>query len=253
MNLLLNDFLIEPETDILSALKMLDYNMRGFLIVASKGILQGTLTDGDIRRGLISGRSLLDTVLHCCNQECTYFYAGMPFSGIMETFKNRKISFLPIVNADDVVVNVITRAQMQVLLLYDAEPSTYEEFINIDESLIDYAVHPRPWGFYKTTVLNNLFQSKIISINPKAALSLQYHNRREEYWTIVHGNGIAQIGDSIKPVLGGSSLFIPRGCRHRLINSSDEENLIISEVQIGDYFGEDDIFRIEDRYGRVQT
>lgn len=49
----------------------------------------------------------------------------------------------------------------------------------------------------------------------------------------------------------GSSIFIPKGCKHRLTNTDDKESLIITEVQIGDYFGEDDIIRYEDIYGRI--
>lgn len=106
-------------------------------------------------------------------------------------------------------------------------------------------------GFFKTTVLNDYFQSKIIHVKPQAALSLQMHNHREEHWIVVHGAGKVQIGESFIQVQGGSSLFIPKGCKHRLINTSKTESLVLTEVQIGDYFGEDDIIRFEDNYGRV--
>ena len=88
-------------------------------------------------------------------------------------------------------------------------------------------------------------------MEPNKKLSLQSHNCREEYWIVVHGYGQVQIGDSIKNVECGSSLFIPKGCKHRLINLSKSESLIISEIQIGSYLGEDDIIRYEDEYGRV--
>lgn len=88
-------------------------------------------------------------------------------------------------------------------------------------------------------------------IKPGGHLSLQSHSHREEHWIVVHGNGIVQLDDSYLPVTCGGSVFIPKGCRHRLINSDEKENIIITEVQIGDYFGEDDIFRYEDVYGRV--
>ena len=54
-------------------------------------------------------------------------------------------------------------------------------------------------------------------------------------------------------LVAGSSVVIPRGCKHRLINTSQTDFLVVSEVQIGDYFGEDDIVRIEDIYGRIDT
>ena len=68
---------------------------------------------------------------------------------------------------------------------------------------------------------------------------------------MVHGKGTVQIDDSVLNVTCGSSVFIPKGCKHRLTNTDKAENLIITEVQIGDYFGEDDIIRYEDVYGRV--
>ena len=60
-----------------------------------------------------------------------------------------------------------------------------------------------------------------------------------------------QLDDSVFEVHCGSSIYIPKGCKHRLTNTDDKENLIITEVQIGDYFGEDDIIRYEDIYGRI--
>lgn len=69
---------------------------------------------------------------------------------------------------------------------------------------------------------------------------------------MAHGNGAVQIEKSIINVSCGSSLFIPKGAKHRLINTDETENLIITEVQIGDYLGEDDIIRYEDIYGRTK-
>lgn len=83
-------------------------------------------------------------------------------------------------------------------------------------------------------------------------MSLQSHNHREEYWIVVHGIGIVQLDASFFPVTCGSSVFIPKGCKHKLTNTDKKENLIITEVQIGDYFGEDDIIRYEDIYGRAK-
>ncbi len=57
--------------------------------------------------------------------------------------------------------------------------------------------------------------------------------------------------DSILAVEQGRYVYIPKGCKHKVINSSINENLILAEVQLGDYFGEDDIIRYEDKYGRV--
>ena len=58
------------------------------------------------------------------------------------------------------------------------------------------------------------------------------------------------MGESIKNVSSGSFIYVPKGCKHKLINTSSEEFLMVAEVQLGDYFGEDDIIRYEDKYGR---
>ncbi len=105
-------------------------------------------------------------------------------------------------------------------------------------------------GGYWTSILNNYFQSKVITVKPGGQLSLQSHVHREEHWTIVYGKGTVRLDDSIINVSRGQVIYIPKGCKHRLINTDKKENLIISEVQIGDYFGEDDIIRYEDAYGR---
>ena len=99
--------------------------------------------------------------------------------------------------------------------------------------------------------MNEHFQSKVITVFPGKRLSLQAHKRREEHWIIAHGTGTVQIDDSVIECGSGDSFFIPKGAKHRLSNTSETENLIITEVQLGDYFGEDDIERFEDDFGRV--
>lgn len=88
-------------------------------------------------------------------------------------------------------------------------------------------------------------------VNPKGILSLQEHKRREEHWVIINGEGRVTLGDSVKNVHAGDFIYIPKGCKHRLENPSGSEYLMVAEVQLGDYFGEDDIIRYEDIYGRV--
>ena len=146
--------------------------------------------------------------------------------------------------------NIITKGQLHALLLQDMHADINYDFTTLDDSVVDYEIFQRPWGFYKTTVLNDYFQSKVISVKPGQQLSLQSHNHREEHWIVAHGTGIVQIEKSIINVRCGSSLFIPMGAKHRLTNTDEKENLIITEVQIGDYLGEDDIVRYEDIYGR---
>ena len=136
-------------------------------------------------------------------------------------------------------------------MLQDINADLSYHFDELDDNVVDYEIFQRPWGFYKTTILNDYFQSKVISVKPGQQLSLQSHNHREEHWIVAHGKGVVQIEKSEIKIESGSSLFIPKGAKHRLINTDTKDNLIITEVQIGDYLGEDDIVRYEDIYGRV--
>ena len=109
----------------------------------------------------------------------------------------------------------------------------------------------RPWGSYKSLAAGTGFQVKHLIVKPGAALSLQSHARRAEHWTVVRGRGVVTC-DAREFALGvNESTMIPLGSKHRIRNEGDEPVEII-EVQLGDYLGEDDIVRYEDRYGRVE-
>ena len=255
MNTYLEKFIITSGTTKLDALKKIDMNKKGFLLVCDKNetgyVFKGTLTDGDLRRAIIKGEGTDTSIDTAYTKNCQTLSVSDSFSRAIEIFKDGRISFLPILDQQGCVINVITKKQLHTLLLTDSYVDFTYDFSQLDENLQDYEIFSRPWGFYKTTVMNNYFQSKIISVLPGASLSLQSHNRREEYWVVAHGEGIVQIGESMIQVKCGSSLFIPKGCKHRLTNTDSEKRLILTEVQIGDYFGEDDIIRYEDIYGRA--
>lgn len=237
---------------LLDVIKKIDENKNGFVIVVNdKNRVEGTITDGDVRRALIVGKGLSTTVEDICVKTCTKLNKKQDLTVAIDLFKNSAIKFLPIVDSDNVLTNIVTKNQMHALLLQDIQADLTYKFFDLDEKIVDEEIYHRPWGFYKTTMMNDYFQSKIISVNPKSQLSLQSHNRREEHWIVAHGVGTVQIGESVIDVKCGSALFIPKGCKHRLTNTSESEALIITEVQIGDYFGEDDIIRYEDIYGRV--
>jgi len=108
----------------------------------------------------------------------------------------------------------------------------------------------RPWGTYTTIKEEPGYKVKRITVRPGQSLSLQYHHHRAEHWTVVHGQGIVQIGDDEHLTGPGEHRYIPLGERHRLTNKGEEE-LVLIEVQIGGYLGEDDIVRLQDMYGRA--
>lgn len=248
----LRQFIINPSANVLDALDKIDKNKRGFLVVLDEtGTVLGTLTDGDVRRALISGKRMKDRVEYIYNQAFLALCANEEIGTAIELFKNEKIKFLPVTDLKNRLVNIITKSQLHAILLQDIHADLFYDFTGLDDTITDHEIFDRPWGFYKTTVMNDYCQSKIICIYPEAQLSLQSHEHREEHWIIVHGRGVVQIGESLLKGDCGASFFIPKGCKHRLTNIDKKESLIVTEVQLGDYFGEDDIYRYEDVYGRM--
>ena len=108
----------------------------------------------------------------------------------------------------------------------------------------------RPWGSY--TILEDGDDCKVkrLTVKPGHVLSLQLHNRRSEHWTVVNGTAKVRIGEREFLLNANESAYIPMNTVHRLENPTAQDIHLI-EVQCGDYFGEDDIVRLEDRYGRV--
>ncbi len=114
--------------------------------------------------------------------------------------------------------------------------------------LVHRTVH-RPWGSYTTLEEGERFKIKRIVVKPGQSLSLQLHHHRSEHWIVV--SGMARVVNDTKEFLLNSneSTFIPAGHQHRLENPGVID-LVLIEVQSGDYLGEDDIIRFDDLYGR---
>lgn len=247
----MQNFCVKENSTIIDALKIIDNNKKGFaLLIDDQNMLLGVLTDGDIRRALISGKKLHDMALDVCNKKFIYLNVDAELKYAIDIFKDDKVKFIPILNHQGQAVNVITRNNLHAILLKGIFPDLSYDFTTVDDTIVDYEIYQRPWGFYKTTILNDMFQSKVINVRPKGELSLQMHKKREEYWIIVNGKGKVVLDESIIEVKEGSTIFIPKGCKHRITNTSDEISLIFIEVQRGTYFGEDDIIRFDDIYGR---
>lgn len=110
----------------------------------------------------------------------------------------------------------------------------------------------RPWGSYESIDQGERFQVKRIIVNPGAQLSLQLHHHRAEHWIVVKGTALVTNGDREDLLTENQSTYIPVGVSHRLFNPG-KIPLELIEVQSGAYLGEDDIVRLEDRYGRTST
>lgn len=109
----------------------------------------------------------------------------------------------------------------------------------------------RPWGTYTVLEEGPRFKIKRIVVKPGAALSLQMHHHRSEHWVVVQGMARVVNGGEPRLVSANESTFIPAGHKHRLENPGVID-LVMIEVQSGEYLGEDDIVRFEDQYGRIK-
>ena len=108
----------------------------------------------------------------------------------------------------------------------------------------------RPWGWFESLALEDHFQVKRIFVKPGAALSLQSHSYRSEHWIVVAGTAKVTIDDEVKLVTEGQSVYVPLGAKHRMENP-EKQPMVLIEVQVGTYFGEDDIIRYDDVYART--
>ena len=115
--------------------------------------------------------------------------------------------------------------------------------------MISIEKEERPWGRFFVIHNEQNYKLKRIEVDPGGRLSYQYHNKRSEAWTIIEGTGTITLNGQIKDHYSGETIVIPQGVKHRIFNNGNKKVVFI-EVQTGEYFGEDDIVRIEDDYNR---
>lgn len=113
-------------------------------------------------------------------------------------------------------------------------------------------IEKRPWGGFRVLEDTPAFKAKRIWVLPGHRLSYQKHFHRSENWVVVEGNGTVTLDGKERKLSKGETVHIPVETAHRLTNTGTKP-LTIIEVQLGDYFGEDDILRLEDDYGRTPT
>lgn len=115
----------------------------------------------------------------------------------------------------------------------------------------DLKFERRPWGTYEVLYDGEECKVKKIIVDPGQSPSYQYHHKRSESWTVVSGEGECTIDDTPRSVKCGDTITVPVGVKHTIMNTSDSVPLVFIEVQTGSYFGEDDIVRLKDKYGRA--
>ena len=107
----------------------------------------------------------------------------------------------------------------------------------------------RPWGSYQVLRSNPFSQVKEITVKAGARLSYQTHEKRAEHWFITQGPAVVTIDGVTKTLQAGESVDIAVGVAHRMA-APETNGVTFIEVQTGTYFGEDDIVRLEDDFGR---
>jgi len=115
---------------------------------------------------------------------------------------------------------------------------------------IDKTEDHRPWGYYVVLADEPAHKVKRIVVEPGKRLSLQRHQKRAEHWYIISGEALVTLDNQQLKLQAGQAVDIPHGAVHRVENPGSNEMAFI-EIQTGDYFGEDDIERLEDDFGRI--
>ncbi|MCU6433844.1 mannose-1-phosphate guanylyltransferase/mannose-6-phosphate isomerase [Undibacterium sp. Jales W-56] len=191
----------------------------------------GDLTMPDTNGNRIDGEALLHDVSNC------YIQSNKRVIGAVG------VDNLIIVDTPDALLVADKSSVQDVKHLYAALKSSGH-----DAHKLHQTVH-RPWGTYTVLEQDTKYKIKRIEVKPGASLSLQMHHHRSEHWIVVSGMAKVVNGDKELLISTNESTFIPAGHKHRLENPGIL-NLVMIEVQSGEYLGEDDIVRFQDIYGR---
>jgi len=122
-----------------------------------------------------------------------------------------------------------------------------------DKNMNNDTESKRPWGSYEVLYESDATKVKKIHVTPGEVLSYQSHKKRNEDWVVVRGSGFVIIDDELLPAVLGKSFKILANQKHRIGADNNGIGIDFIEVQTGDYFGEDDITRYSDEYGRVSS
>jgi len=192
----------------------------------------GQLLDADERGNRISGDTLLLDVDNCHIQTESRLVVGIGVENL-----------LVVDTPDALLVAHQSRAQ-------DVKSVVSQLKLKCHSAANHHRTVRRPWGTYTVLEEGDHFKIKRIEVKPGASLSLQMHHHRSEHWIVVSGTAKVVNGEREFLVNKNESTYIPAGHKHRLENPGILD-LVLIEVQSGEYLGEDDIVRFQDIYGRT--
>jgi len=128
----------------------------------------------------------------------------------------------------------------------------YVLFLFLRFMRVNTHIEKKPWGEFEVftpfTVPSRFEAIKVITVNPDSELSLQYHDKRDEFFKIIGGRGQVRVGEDLFDAKEGDEFFIPKKTRHQVLTT--DSVLKILEISF-DEFDENDIVRLKDKYGRV--
>ncbi|MBC7419440.1 MAG: mannose-1-phosphate guanylyltransferase/mannose-6-phosphate isomerase [Bdellovibrio sp.] len=156
-----------------------------------------------------------------------------------------------LVGCDDLIVVDTADALLICKKGYSQKVKDLVETLKVEDSKIvnEHVFENRPWGHFEILKDEDHYKSKIMRVDPGQKISYQSHAKRSEHWVIVKGEAVVVLDDQEHVVKQGEHIFIPRLSKHRILNRTGSIVEFI-EVQVGSYFGEDDIVRYQDDYGR---
>ncbi len=149
---------------------------------------------------------------------------------------------------------IVTETPDSILILKKGEGQRVRDVVQSLKSVApdlvaNHCFEERPWGAFEVLLDDRDLKVKRITVLPGQRLSYQSHSKRAENWTVILGKAEVTLNDKVHVLSPGEHIFIPREAKHRVANTGTEI-LVFVEVQTGTYFGEDDIVRFSDDYGR---
>lgn len=192
----------------------------------------GTLAEPDAQGNRVVGQALLHHSTGCYIQSADRLVGAVGVNDLI------------IVDTPDAVLVAHKDSSQDVKHLYNRLKQDGHEAHKLHRT-----VH-RPWGTYTVLEEGYHFKIKRIEVKPGHQLSLQMHHHRSEHWIVVSGTAVVINGEQEIMLRPNESTYIPAGHKHRLVNPGVID-LVMIEVQSGQYLGEDDIVRFSDQYGRT--
>lgn len=205
----------------------------GWSDIGSWTVLDKLIKPDKNRNRMIGNAMLLDTY-------DTTIYNPIPSKRLVTAIG---IKNLTIIDTDDALLICDHACVQQVKQLVDKLRASGHESCRYHQTVY------RPWGSYTIVDQGPTYKLKRIVVHPGASLSLQAHQFRSEYWTVIEGIATVQKNKKQFTLKRAESIFIPLASKHRLSNLGLKD-LILIEIQLGNYLGEDDIIRFKDIYGR---